>query len=82
MRVCVRSGKARISPETHLVFVYDPAPCLLVLALVEPFVLDNLVDGDMLQSRRAGELLSVRRLADTRRTRDDDVWARACHVGV
>jgi len=65
--------------DTHFVFVYNPAPGFLVLALVESFILDDLVHRYVFEPRGAGELLGVRGLAHARCACDDDVWVVAHH---
>ena len=37
----------------HLVFVYNPAPCVFVLALVESLIFDDLVHREMLEACRS-----------------------------
>ena len=63
----------------HLVFVDDPTARLFVLALVEPFVFDDLVHGDVLESCGARQLLCVRCFAYAGCAGDDDVGVLTRH---
>lgn len=58
---------------TDLVFIYDPGGVLLIPSVVAALVLDNLVDGKVLEACSPSNLFAMCRLADTRGACDNDV---------
>jgi hypothetical protein len=72
-------GGGRRVGGKYLVFVYYPAAQLLVLALVEPLVLDDLVYRDVLEAQALRELLGVCCFAHAGGACDDDVGVLARH---
>ena len=64
----------------YFILVYDPAAELLVLAFVETFILYDLVYGHVLEAQTSRKLLRMCRLANTRRSRDDNVGVLPRHL--
>lgn len=63
----------------HLVFVYYPAPSLLVFTFMESLVLDYLVHRYMLETRRSCQLLCMCCFPHARCTGYNNVWILARH---
>ena len=64
----------------YFILVHDPAAELLVLAFVETFILYDLVYGHVLETQTSRKLLRMCRLANARRSRDDNVGILPRHI--